>query len=282
MQKIWICGAKGQIGQAINEIIDKLEFKVLDTDIDDLDITDTDEVLRFGEMNRPDIIINCAGLTNIEECENDISKAYKVNALGARNLSIIARKLEAKLVHISTDDVFDGKSDQPYNEFDQTRPQTAYGKSKLAGEQYVKEFTYKHFIIRSTWVYGLGNNFINDLLEKVNKGESLAIASDQFGSPTSAKELARFILHLIDTNEYGTYHVTCSGICNRYEFAQEILRLAGKTIELKAVPTEQSDLSSVRPPYAVLDNFILRIIDVYEMPDWKDSLEEFMKEKREG
>ena len=125
MRKIWICGAKGQIGQAINEIIDKLEFKVLDTDIDDLDITDTDEVLRFGEMNRPDIIINCAGLTNIEECENDISKAYKVNALGARNLSIIARKLEAKLVHISTDDVFDGKSDQPYNEFDETRPQTA-------------------------------------------------------------------------------------------------------------------------------------------------------------
>ncbi len=224
MQKIWICGAKGQIGQAINEIIDKLEFKVLDTDIDDLDITDTDEVLRFGEMNRPDIIINCAGLTNIEECENDISKAYKVNALGARNLSIIARKLEAKLVHISTDDVFDGKSDQPYNEFDQTRPQTAYGKSKLAGEQYVKEFTYKHFIIRSTWVYGLGNNFINDLLEKVNKGESLAIASDQFGSPTSAKELARFILHLIDTNEYGTYHATNKGVCSRYEFAHEILK----------------------------------------------------------
>ena len=281
MRKIWICGAKGQIGQAINEIIDKLEFKVLDTDIDDLDITDTDEVLRFGEMNRPDIIINCAGLTNIEECENDISKAYKVNALGARNLSIIARKLEAKLVHISTDDVFDGKSDQPYNEFDQTRPQTAYGKSKLAGEQYVKEFTYKHFIIRSTWVYGLGNNFINDLLEKVNKGETLAIASDQFGSPTSAKELARFILHLIDTNEYGTYHVTCSGICNRYEFAQEILRLAGKTIELKAVPTEQSDLSSVRPPYAVLDNFILRIIEMYDMPGWKESLKEYMDERTE-
>ena len=281
MRKIWICGAKGQIGQAINEIIDKLEFKVLDTDIDDLDITDTDEVLRFGEMNRPDIIINCAGLTNIEECENDISKAYKVNALGARNLSIIARKLEAKLVHISTDDVFDGKSDQPYNEFDQTRPQTAYGKSKLAGEQYVKEFTYKHFIIRSTWVYGLGNNFINDLLEKVNKGETLAIASDQFGSPTSAKELARFILHLIDTNEYGTYHVTCSGICNRYEFAQEILRLAGKTIELKAVPTEQSDLSSVRPPYAVLDNFILRIIEMYDMPEWKESLKEYMDERTE-
>lgn len=279
MRKIWICGAKGQIGQAINEIIDKLEFKALDTDIDDLDITDTDEVLRFGEMNRPDIIINCAGLTNIEECENDISKAYKVNALGARNLSIIARKLEAKLVHISTDDVFDGKSDQPYNEFDQTRPQTAYGKSKLAGEQYVKEFTYKHFIIRSTWVYGLGNNFINDLLEKVNKGETLAIASDQFGSPTSAKELARFILHLIDTNEYGTYHATNKGVCSRYEFAHEILKLTGKEAQMKAVPTHLSDFSKVRPAYCVLDNFIMSMTPVYTFPSWKESLKEYFKER---
>ena len=258
MRKIWICGAKGQIGQAINEIIDKLEFKVLDTDIDDLDITDTDEVLRFGEMNRPDIIINCAGLTNIEECENDISKAYKVNALGARNLSIIARKLEAKLVHISTDDVFDGKSDQPYNEFDETRPQTAYGKSKLAGEQYVKEFTYKHFII---------------------KGETLAIASDQFGSPTSAKELARFILHLIDTNEYGTYHATNTGVCSRYEFAHEILKLTGKEAQMKAVPTHLSDFSKVRPAYCVLDNFIMSMTPVYTFPSWKESLKEYFKER---
>ena len=204
MQKIWICGAKGQIGRAINEVIDKLEYKILDTDIDDLDITDTDEVLRFGEMNRPDVIINCAGLTDLQECENDLAKAFKTNALGARNLSIVARKVEAKLVHISTDDVFDGKSQKPYTEFDETHPKTAYGKSKLAGERYVKEFTYKHFIIRSTWVYGLGNNFINQLLEKVDQGENLSIAGDQFGSPTSAKELARFILHLIQTNEYGT------------------------------------------------------------------------------
>ena len=281
MQKIWICGAKGQIGRAINEVIDKLEYKILDTDIDDLDITDTDEVLRFGEMNRPDVIINCAGLTDLQECEKDLAKAFKTNALGARNLSIVARKVEAKLVHISTDDVFDGKSQKPYTEFDETHPKTAYGKSKLAGERYVKEFTYKHFIIRSTWVYGLGNNFINQLLEKVDQGENLSIAGDQFGSPTSAKELARFILHLIQTNEYGTYHVTCSGVCNRYEFAQEILRLAGKNIELKSVPTEQSDLSSVRPPYAVLDNFILRIIEVYDMPDWKESLKEYMDERTE-
>ena len=146
----------------------------------------------------------------------------------------------------------------------------------------VKEFTHKHFIIRSNWVYGKGgNNFVNRVLETAEKGQALSVASDQFGSPTSAKDLARMILYLIDTNEYGTYHVTCSGVCNRYEFATEILRLAGKEIELRSVPTEQSDLSSVRPPYAVLDNFILRIIEVYDMPDWKASLKEYMDERAE-
>ena len=122
---------------------------------------------------------------------------------------------------------------------------------------------------------------MNQVLEAAEKGNTLSVAADQFGSPTSAKDLARMILYLINTNEYGTYHVTCSGVCNRHEFAQEILRLSGKKIELKAVPTEQSDLSAVRPPYAVLDNFILRIIDMYDMPDWKESLEEFMNERTE-
>ena len=276
MRKIWICGAKGQIGQAINEIIDKLEFKVLDTDIDDLDITDTDEVLRFGEMNRPDIIINCAGLTNIEECENDISKAYKVNALGARNLSIIARKLEAKLVHISTDDVFDGLSDKPYNEFDVTNPRTVYGKSKCAGEGYVKEFTQRHFIIRSTWVYGEGYNFVNKFIEETkNKGE-VTVASDQFGSPTSAEELAKFILHIMTTGEYGTYHATCKGVCSRFELAEKIAEILGRDVKIHPVPSKDNEFSSFRPAYGVLDNFIMSIVDVYDFADWESALAKYL------
>lgn len=194
MQKIWVCGARGQIGQAVNDVVDKLEFEMLDTDVDDLDVTDTDEVLRFGEMNRPDIIINCSGMTDISSCEENPSQAFKVNALGARNLAIVAAKMQAKMVQLSTDDVFDGKSTEPYTEFDITNPGTVYGKSKLAGENYVKEFTTKHFIVRSTWVYGKGQNFINGFLKKVDAGEQLSIASDQFGSPTSANELARFFI----------------------------------------------------------------------------------------
>ena len=254
---------------------------MFNTDKNELDITETDEVLSFGEINRPDVIINCAAVTDTELCEKEPELAYRVNALGARNLSIVARKVGAKMVQLSTDDVFDGLSKKPYSEFDDTNPTTVYGRSKRAGENYVKEFTHKHFIIRSNWVYGEGNNFVTRVLDAADQGKPLAVASDQFGSPTSAKDLARIILYLIRTNEYGTYHATCKGTCNRYEFANEILRIAGKKVDLKSVPTSESDLSSVRPAYAVLDNFILRIIDVYEMPEWRASLEEYMNERME-
>ena len=282
MLKVWIVGAEGQIGEAINEVLDPLEIEALNTDKNELDITQTDEVLRFGEIHRPDVIINCAAVTDVELCEREPEHAFRVNALGARNLSIVARKTGAKMVQLSTDDVFDGLASKPYTEFDETAPRTVYGKSKLAGERYVKEFTHKHFIIRSNWVYGKGNNFVNRVLAAADAGRSLSVAEDQYGSPTSAKDLAGIILYLITTNEYGTYHATCKGVCSRFEFAQEILKLAGKQGLLNSVPTPQSDLSSARPAYAVLDNFILRIIEVYDMPQWKDSLAEFMNEKMEG
>ena len=222
MLKVWIVGSEGQIGEAINEVLDPLEIEVLNTDKNALDITETDEVLHFGEINRPDVIINCAAITDVELCEKQPEEAFRVNALGARNLSLVARKTGAKMVQLSTDDVFDGLAQKPYTEFDNTNPKTVYGKSKCAGENYVKEFTHKHFIIRSNWVFGKGNNFVNRVLEAADQGRALAVAEDQYGSPTSAKDLARIILHLIRTNEYGTYHATCQGVCNRYEFAKEI------------------------------------------------------------
>ena len=137
MQKVWIVGSEGQIGEAINDVLNPLEIEVLNTDKNELDITETDEVLRFGEINRPDVIINCAGLTDIELCEKEPEEAFRVNALGARNLSIVARKTGAKMVQLSTDDVFDGLAKKPYTEFDDTNPATVYGRSKRAGENYV-------------------------------------------------------------------------------------------------------------------------------------------------
>lgn len=270
----------GQIGQAVNDVVDKLEFEMLDTDVDDLDVTDTDEVLRFGEMNRPDIIINCSGMTDISSCEENPSQAFKVNALGARNLAIVAAKMQAKMVQLSTDDVFDGKSTEPYTEFDITNPGTVYGKSKLAGENYVKEFTTKHFIVRSTWVYGKGQNFINGFLKKVDAGEQLSIASDQFGSPTKRKRTGKIFI------TSGAYELSTElimrqtrAVCSRYAFAQEILKMTGKTASMQPVPTVMSDFSKVRPAYAVLDNFIMSMVPIYDFPDWQDSLREYLEER---
>ena len=147
MLKVWIVGSEGQIGEAINEVLDPLEIEVLNTDKNALDITETDEVLHFGEINRPDVIINCTGITDTDECEKNPEHAYRVNALGARNLSIVARKCGAKIVQLSTDDVFDGKSKKPYTEFDDTNPLTVYGRSKRAGENYVKAVSYTHLTL---------------------------------------------------------------------------------------------------------------------------------------
>lgn len=276
MLKVWIVGSESQVGKAIATVLDTTELKILCTDQEELDITNTEDVLSYGEIQRPDIIINCAAVTDTALCEANPELAYRVNALGARNLSLVARKHNAKIVQLSTDDVFDGKKDAPYTEFDDTHPLTVYGRSKRAGENYVKEFTHKHFIIRSNWVYGEGGkNFVNALLEKAETETEITVPADQYGSPTSAMDLARIILHLINTNEYGTYHATCKGSCSRFEFAQEILKLAEKSVVLK--PTSSAEVSSVRPAYAVLDNFILRIIDVYEMPTWQKSLREYLK-----
>jgi dTDP-4-dehydrorhamnose reductase len=217
MMKIWVSGASGQVGTAITDVADPLAFELLNTDVEELDITEIDEVLNFAELNRPDVIINCAGITDVALCEKNPELAYKVNALGARNLSIAARKIGAKLVQISTDDVFDGQSSEPYCEFDDTNPKTVYGRSKRAGENYVKEFTEKHFIIRSNWIYGKGKNFVSNLLERVKTEHVLPVASDQFGSPTSANDLARLLLELMDTNlpYYGEGNLQPVRVCKR-------------------------------------------------------------------
>lgn len=280
MQKIWICGSKGQIGSALTRLINTLEYELTDTDVDDVDVTKIDEVMRFGEMYRPDIIINCSGMTDTEACEKNPKQAYLVNAIGARNLSIIAQKVQAKMVQISSDDVFDGDTDKPYTEYDVLNPKTVYGKSKAAGEAYVKEFTSKHFIIRSSWVYGKGNNFVKSVLDKIKSGEALNIADNHIGSPTSATQLARFILQLIKTNEYGTFHATNKGTCSRYEFAKEIEKIIGKDANITGVPIEQSDFSTVRPKFAVLDNFVLDMLQVYEFPTWQESLAEYFQGKK--
>lgn len=276
INKVWVIGESGQLGTAINELLNRREVEVLNTDLEEVDVTEARSVLNFGEMNRPDVIINCAGITSIVECEMNLDKAYKVNAIGARNVSMVTRRIGAKLIHLSTDDVFDGMSQTPYGEFDSPTPHSIYGKSKLVGEQFVKDFAERYFIIRSNWIYGKGDNFIKDLLALAKQKEMIQVSNEAFGSPTSAKELAKFVIYLMQSNEYGVYHATCEGNCSRYEFAQEIIRLAGLTTKLEAVSHEKDEITIQRPAYTILDNLMLRLLGNYQMPHWKEALAAYM------
>ncbi|OUP00604.1 dTDP-4-dehydrorhamnose reductase [Drancourtella sp. An210] len=282
--KIWIAGAKGQLGCALNDMAEKsgLDAEILNTDREEVDVTDIAAVLAFAREEKPDVIFDCAAVTDVGVCEAQAELAYKVNAVGARNLAIAAHETNAKIVLLSTDDVFNGIRQVPYHEFDETDPMTIYGRSKLAGENYVKEFAYRHFIIRSNWVFGRGSdrNFVNQILKAIETKKELYIAVDQYGSPTSANALASFMLRMIQTEGYGTYHVTCDGVCNRCEFAKEIVELAGKDVKIIPVPTMKAEFSSARPTYTVLDNFLTRALGQDDMPTWIDALEEYIEEIR--
>ena len=276
MKKIWITGAEGHIGTALLDLLEGVEYQLLPTDIEEVDITKIDEVTQFVHVNRPDVVINCAGLTDVQECENNVDEAYRVNAIGVRNVALAANEVNAKVIQISTDDVFYKESRIPYNEFDNVHPRTIYGKSKEAGEKILTQLLNRFVIIRSSWIYGIGRDFVDEVLRNVGQGKTMEVPNNQYAAPTSAKELAKVIRYFIDNEEYGLYHVVCPGSCSRYEFARTILEYSGKAGELDLYPVVIED--SARPTYSVLDNMMLRLTGIEEPKEWKTALKEYLDE----
>ncbi len=280
MKKILVTGCNGQLGRAVNQVyapeITEGTVEIINTDVSNLDITSINDVVRVVKECRPDVIINCAAHTNVNKCESDWDNAYKINAVGPRNLSVAAKKTGAKLIHVSTDYVFDGESDRPYTEFDATKPCGAYGRTKLEGEKFVKQFADRFFIVRTAWLYGDGNNFVKTMLKLSETNEEVKVVADQFGTPTSALELARLIHYIEPTQNYGVFHGTCEGSCSWADFATEIFRLAGKNTRVKYITTAEYPTPAKRPAYSVLDNYMLRLTTDYVMADWKKALAEYM------
>lgn len=279
MKKILVTGCNGQLGKAIQKEYESEAAELILTDVADLDITDNAQVLQFVREHKPQVIMNCAAHTAVDLCEEQWDLAYRINAIGPRNLAIAATQTGAKLMHISTDYVFSGDGDHPYTEFDAVGPNSAYGKTKLEGERFVQKFAKNYFIIRTAWLYGDGKNFVKTMLKLAGTRDNVSVVKDQFGSPTSAKELAKMMHHLEPTENYGLFHGTCEGSCSWADFADEIFRLAGLPTKVNHITTEEYGSATRRPAYSVLDNYMLRLTTDFRMADWQDAIREYMEEQ---
>lgn len=294
MTRILITGCKGQLGTEIQKqlrlgyseigsIPESLKHAdVVPIDLDTLDLSKLSEVKEYVRNVNPDIIINCAAFTNVDGCETNHDVAFQANALGPRNLALAAEECGAKLVHVSTDYVFDGKDNGqvPRDESDRPNPISAYGSTKLAGEEFVKDFCSRYFIVRTAWLYSYyGKNFVKTIVNAAKKTGALEVVNDQCGNPTNAADLAHELLQLADTEEYGLYHCTGEGICSWYDFASEIVKDAGIEATVAPISTEgykqKHPQSADRPAWSALDNRMLRCTIGNEVRDWKVALKEF-------
>lgn len=278
--KILVTGSKGMLG---TDLIEKLNesHEVIGVDIDEIDITDLTQVENTLKNLNPDAVINCAAYTDVNGCETEVDLAYKVNALGVKNLAIICNEIDAVLMHISTDYIFDGKKGEPYIECDFPNPLSVYGKSKYAGEENIKTLTNKFFILRTQWLYGKnGKNFVKTMLSLAKSKTEISVISDQFGSPTYTKDLAEAVAELITTKEYGVYHITNSGVTTWYGFTSKIFELAGiNSVKLNPCITQDYPTPATRPAFSPLKNYEWELSGRKARRSYEDALAEYLKEE---
>ncbi|GMB01261.1 dTDP-4-dehydrorhamnose reductase [Pelosinus sp. IPA-1] len=277
--KILITGANGQLGK---ELVRRLHgTDCLATGSAEMNITDQRKTIQVITEYEPDVVIHSAAYTNVDGAEANPDVAYKVNAIGTQNVAAACLKCGAKMVYVSTDYVFDGTLGRAYNEFDQTNPQSVYGKTKLAGEILAKHIVNKLFIVRTSWLYGDGNNFVRTMLKLGQEKEELRIVNDQYGCPTSTKNLTEVILRLIETEHYGTYHAASIGVTTWYDFAKKIFQISGNSIvEVVSQTTQELGRPAPRPRYSPLDNLMMEHTIGNIMRPWEEVLEEYLDTKR--
>lgn len=303
--KVIITGGLGQLGlELYRQLESRLDIKqVKCTNHSSLDITNEKQVQQVLTAYQPDIVINCAAYTAVDLCEEHKEKAYQVNTLGPGNLAQVCNYIGSKLIHVSTDYVFSGlpnvlisedrwsysilelrkqqaEANRPWIEEDEVAPQNVYGVTKLEGEEMVREYCPKHFILRTAWLYGEGNNFVRTMLKLAQTNSEINVVGDQFGTPTYTKDLAKVIIELMQTEYYGTYHATCEGSCSWYEFACEIFRLKNINIKVNKVTSEAFTRPAKRPKYTVLENANLKKLGLNTFRPWQEALADYLEENK--
>lgn len=286
MKKVAIIGSSGQLGTELSRTLSRnedIELHLLDHS--KLECADKDSVEKAINSISPDVVINSAAYTRVDDCEDDEEKAFSVNAVGAGYIAYASEKIGAAVVYISTDYVFDGSKYTSYRENDETNPLNVYGKSKRDGEKLVRKFCKKHFIVRSSGLYGLrqGNkgglagNFVETMLKLADKGDPIRVVDDQVLTPTFTGDLAGALSELIRTEKYGTYHITNSGECSWYEFGKAVFKLSGLNADYGPISSEEYGARAKRPAYSVLDNSRIHSLGITPLRAWQEALREYLE-----
>lgn len=284
--RVVIIGANGQLAQDIAPVLKEKAHEVAGLTHAHIEVAELDSVRDALTPARPDVVINTSAYHKVDVVEDEPDRAFAVNATGPRNLVLVCRELDAPLVHLSTDYVFSGSKGSPYVEEDAVAPVNLYGVSKAAGEMAVRYLWPRHWIVRTSGLYGVagssgkGGNFVETMLRLAQEGKPIKVVNDQTLTPTSTRSLARQIASLIETDAYGTYHATCQGACTWYDFAAEIFSAAGLAPELSTQTTVESGARAIRPTWSVLENAALKSLKLDLMPDWQDALRAYLQERQ--
>ena len=275
--KVLVTGVKGQLGYDVVNELEKRGLEAVGVDIDEMDITDAVSVDKVIKETSPDAVIHCAAYTAVDAAEDNVELCRKVNADGTANIAKVCKELDIKMMYISTDYVFDGQGERPWEPDDERHPLNVYGQTKYEGEVAVTDALDKYFIVRIAWVFGVnGKNFIKAILNKAKTVDTLTVVNDQFGSPTYTFDLARLLVDMIQSDKYGFYHATNEGICTWYEFACEIIRQAGLNTKVLPVSADQYPAKAKRPTNSRMSKEKLTENGFEKLPAWQDALKRYL------
>lgn len=278
--KVLVTGVKGQLGYDVARELQKRGHEAVGVDIDEMDITDAAAVERVMTEVQPDAVIHCSAYTAVDRAEEDIEICRRVNVDGTENIAKICKKLNCKMLYLSTDYIFSGDGERPWEPDDEASPLNAYGQSKYDGELALKKYVEKYFIVRISWVFGInGNNFIKTMLRLGRENGAVKVVDDQIGSPTYTYDLARLLVDMIESDRYGAYHATNEGICSWYEFAKEIFRAAGMdNVSVTPVKSGEFPVKAKRPKNSRMSKEKLVTNGFSLLPAWQDAVARYIKE----
>ena len=281
--KVLVTGARGQLGFDVVQELMRCGILAVGVDMEEMDITDADAVGLVVKDSGADAVIHCAAYTAVDAAQENASLCQRVNRDGTKNIAMACLKYGKKMLYISTDYVFDGEGEKPWEPEDHANPVNVYGRTKYEGELAVRETLEAYFIVRVSWVFGLhGKNFVKTMLRLSGERECLRVVDDQFGSPTYTRDLAVLLAAMVQTDKYGIYHATNEGICSWYEFACEIFRQAERTVQVEAVPSDASPVKAKRPHNSRMEKGKLTREGFFRLPRWEDALSRYLLELREA